>query len=227
MVKTISKFLLYFLVLLSSGLLLGQNNLFRPASRQQITVDISKRAATISPSMYGVFFEEINHAGDGGLYAELVQNRSFADGVIPRGFSAHGNHLRPPYIKDHLTGEVNQIENKLRWPSSPIPGWSLKKSGASLATMKVTDSLPYFRAAPEQLELRIRKNMGDVILVNDGFWGMNIRQGADYLLRTIVKVSPAYTGTIEVNLVGKTGKVLASASIPTAPAGYSLPKNHH
>jgi hypothetical protein len=27
--------------------------------------------------MYGVFFEDINRAADGGLYAELVQNRSF------------------------------------------------------------------------------------------------------------------------------------------------------
>ena len=31
-----------------------------------------------SPNLFGVFFEEINHAGDGGLYAEMVQNRSFA-----------------------------------------------------------------------------------------------------------------------------------------------------
>lgn len=35
--------------------------------------------AAVSPRLYGIFFEEINHAGDGGLYAELVQNRSFED----------------------------------------------------------------------------------------------------------------------------------------------------
>ena len=33
----------------------------------------------ISPNLFGVFFEEINHAGDGGLYAELVRNRSFEE----------------------------------------------------------------------------------------------------------------------------------------------------
>ncbi len=42
---------------------------------------------SISPRLYGAFFEEINHAGDGGLLAELVRNRSFeepaVDGMAP------------------------------------------------------------------------------------------------------------------------------------------------
>ncbi|MEU0674267.1 alpha-L-arabinofuranosidase C-terminal domain-containing protein [Streptomyces sp. NPDC006172] len=42
-----------------------------------ITVDPTRRGATIDDTMYGVFFEDINRAADGGLYAELVQNRSF------------------------------------------------------------------------------------------------------------------------------------------------------
>ena len=42
-----------------------------------ITVDPGARGATIDKTMYGVFFEDINRAADGGLYAELVQNRSF------------------------------------------------------------------------------------------------------------------------------------------------------
>ncbi|MEV4352324.1 alpha-L-arabinofuranosidase C-terminal domain-containing protein [Actinoplanes sp. NPDC049596] len=42
-----------------------------------ITVDASARGAAISDSMYGVFFEDINWAADGGLYAELIRNRSF------------------------------------------------------------------------------------------------------------------------------------------------------
>src|SRR5882757_7871732 len=31
----------------------------------------------ISPDLFGIFFEDLNYAADGGLYAELVQNRSF------------------------------------------------------------------------------------------------------------------------------------------------------
>jgi alpha-L-arabinofuranosidase len=44
-----------------------------------ITVDLSHPGAKISPSLYGIFFEEINHAGEGGLYAELIRNRSFGE----------------------------------------------------------------------------------------------------------------------------------------------------
>ncbi|MEJ3746153.1 alpha-L-arabinofuranosidase C-terminal domain-containing protein [Actinomycetes bacterium KLBMP 9797] len=42
-----------------------------------ITVDESADGTAISDAMYGVFFEDINYAADGGLYAELVRNRSF------------------------------------------------------------------------------------------------------------------------------------------------------
>lgn len=42
-----------------------------------MTVDVSKSVAQINPSMYGIFFEDINFGADGGLYAELVKNRSF------------------------------------------------------------------------------------------------------------------------------------------------------
>ncbi|MFF3494103.1 alpha-L-arabinofuranosidase C-terminal domain-containing protein [Streptomyces sp. NPDC002795] len=42
-----------------------------------VTVDPSRSGAAIDDTMYGVFFEDINRAADGGLYAELVQNRSF------------------------------------------------------------------------------------------------------------------------------------------------------
>lgn len=48
------------------------------AGCQTLTIDAGERGDAISPTLYGIFFEEINHAGDGGLYAELVANRSFA-----------------------------------------------------------------------------------------------------------------------------------------------------
>ena len=40
-------------------------------------VEVGRLGAEIQPTMYGVFFEDINFAADGGLYAELVANRSF------------------------------------------------------------------------------------------------------------------------------------------------------
>lgn len=42
-----------------------------------ITVKANKAGAPVQPTMYGIFFEDINFAADGGLYAELVKNRSF------------------------------------------------------------------------------------------------------------------------------------------------------
>ncbi|MBN1481281.1 alpha-L-arabinofuranosidase [candidate division KSB1 bacterium] len=46
-------------------------------AQPQLTVNVGQPGATISPTMYGIFFEDINFAADGGLYAELVKNRSF------------------------------------------------------------------------------------------------------------------------------------------------------
>ena len=43
----------------------------------QVVVRADRPGAQISPTMYGVFFEDINFGADGGLYAELVKNRSF------------------------------------------------------------------------------------------------------------------------------------------------------
>jgi alpha-N-arabinofuranosidase len=44
---------------------------------QEISVNANKLVADIKPTMWGVFFEDINFAADGGIYAELVKNRSF------------------------------------------------------------------------------------------------------------------------------------------------------
>ncbi len=48
-----------------------------------ITVQADQPGIKVSPMLYGIFFEEINCAGDGGLYAELVRNRSFEDSDKP------------------------------------------------------------------------------------------------------------------------------------------------
>src|SRR5574344_2157811 len=47
----------------------------------QVTLDIdaAQKGIAVSPTLNGIFFEDINHAGDGGLYAELIRNRSFED----------------------------------------------------------------------------------------------------------------------------------------------------
>ncbi|MCM1164303.1 MAG: carbohydrate binding domain-containing protein [Muribaculaceae bacterium] len=49
------------------------------AASAGVTMDVAlnKPGADIAPTMYGLFFEDINFGADGGLYAEMVKNRSF------------------------------------------------------------------------------------------------------------------------------------------------------
>ena len=47
------------------------------AQTNEMKVRVNKQGAEIQPTMYGIFIEDINFAADGGLYAELVKNRSF------------------------------------------------------------------------------------------------------------------------------------------------------
>ena len=42
-----------------------------------ITIKLDQPGKPISPDLFGIFFEDLNWAADGGLYAELIQNRSF------------------------------------------------------------------------------------------------------------------------------------------------------
>jgi alpha-N-arabinofuranosidase len=49
------------------------------AAAPTITIDASAPAGKVSPLLYGLMTEEINHAYDGGLYAELIRNRAFLD----------------------------------------------------------------------------------------------------------------------------------------------------
>ena len=47
------------------------------AQTVEMKVNVNRPGAEISPTLYGIFIEDINFAADGGLYAELVKNRSF------------------------------------------------------------------------------------------------------------------------------------------------------
>jgi alpha-N-arabinofuranosidase len=61
--------LIAFLVFLSAG--------SAAVSAATVSVAVNKPGAEINPAMWGIFFEDINFGADGGLYAELVKNRSF------------------------------------------------------------------------------------------------------------------------------------------------------
>jgi alpha-N-arabinofuranosidase len=49
------------------------------AQTPKLTLDLAKPGVDVSPTLYGLMTEEINHSYDGGLYAELIRNRIFKD----------------------------------------------------------------------------------------------------------------------------------------------------
>ncbi len=61
----------------------------------EITIDAASKGVDINPDMVGLFYEDINYAADGGLYAELVQNRSF------EAVDAQSNQLTPTAIPSY------------------------------------------------------------------------------------------------------------------------------
>ena len=76
-------------ILLSLASLLAAAACSAPAHR--LDIDLEHPGAPVQPTMYGIFFEDINYAADGGLYAELVKNRSFEFPQDPlQGWKAFG-----------------------------------------------------------------------------------------------------------------------------------------
>jgi len=60
-------------------------------AQHEMEVNTKKVGAEVSPTMYGLFFEDINFAADGGLYGELVKNRSFEFPQAYMGWRVFGN----------------------------------------------------------------------------------------------------------------------------------------
>ena len=77
----------------------------------KMNIDATQRAAMISNYQYGLFFEEINHAGDGGLYAELIRNRSFEDNSsTPEYWSAIRKSGQAVNLSLNATQQLNSAQ---------------------------------------------------------------------------------------------------------------------
>ena len=78
----------------------------------KLSADFSTKLHDVSPMLYGIFFEDINFAADGGLYAEMVQNRSFEFNKIAQGNELHAwtkvGDAEVTVIKDDAAGRLNE-----------------------------------------------------------------------------------------------------------------------
>ena len=89
-------------------------------------VSVNRPGAQIQPTMYGIFFEDINFAADGGLYAELVKNRSFEfPGNRLQGWSVAGN----VQMRDDGPFERNPHYLRLGYPGHPHKHTALENNG--------------------------------------------------------------------------------------------------
>ena len=105
-----------------------------------IDIDASQRGPLISPTHYGIFYEDINHAADGGLYAELIRNRSFEDDTTPCNWHAVGD-ARIALVQNNLLNDVQHnaldvilsrqgdgVRNEGFWGINAVKGTTYKLS---------------------------------------------------------------------------------------------------
>ena len=97
-----------------------------------IDVAVDQPGATIPPTFFGLMTEEINHSYDGGLFAELVQNRTFQDPVGRRGPR----------------------------PASGVPHWSVVAQPDAKVELDKAD--PVNPALPLSLKLKLTGDMAGV-----------------------------------------------------------------
>jgi alpha-L-arabinofuranosidase len=97
--------LLAFPVLLS----IAAVNVFAQAT---LTVDVDKPGHPVSPTLWGIFFEDINLSADGGLYPELVRNRSFEDSGEPNFWSLSDSNSSKSTIAVDSTRPLNTFNHR-------------------------------------------------------------------------------------------------------------------
>ena len=142
-------------------------------------LDASNTIAKIQATMYGVFFEDINFAADGGLYAEMIKNRGF------------------------------EFEN-------PIMGWHQPNSDRHSLNMEsgiATIIKTAGNASNRNFNRVLVNNDEGYELINEGFRGMGIKQGATYNLSLMAAKGEGNINRIHVEFIDKDGKSLGKTSI--------------
>jgi alpha-L-arabinofuranosidase len=120
-----------------------------------ITLDVAKTSASVSPMLYGLMTEEINHSYDGGLYAELIRNRIFKDSkTMPEGWNL---------VKDNPSA---QAEIRLIGAEEHVPNDERRNAlnGAMQSCLRLT----------------VEKADGRVGVANEGYWGIPVKPSSTY-----------------------------------------------
>ncbi|MEI8288229.1 MAG: alpha-L-arabinofuranosidase C-terminal domain-containing protein [Verrucomicrobiota bacterium] len=154
---------------LLTALLLAPLAALQAAEPARIVVDVDQPGHAVSATLYGIFFEEINHAGEGGLYAEMVLNRDFEMTTLPKGAKWAGNLLR--------TADDWQ---ERKWFGNELWGWQFVAESGARGSIRLDDREPLNDRNPHSLRLTVREPGACAGVANGGFWGMNFVAGRWY-----------------------------------------------
>ena len=185
-----------------------------------IQINMAQEKAPVPKNLYGIFMEELSHAFDGGIYAELIQNRGFEEGVLPPGMKLvkkDDGSLKMELEKLPLGVAKEKWDMPWPWnmgcawdPKRELIGWSLRNEGGAKGEMKLTSANPMNQASSRSLEITLAASGdGRVELVNSGYWGIGVQEGTNYQLAFHLRPG-SFTGKICAILRSHDGKTLAT-----------------
>lgn len=176
----------------AAGALAGGVASAQVPTQATVTVDTAAEGTPVSPLLYGVFFEDINFAADGGLYAELVRNRSFE--YYP---------FRPMGLA--------RGEKPLDYHG--LTAWSdLERAGAEVRSRVAIDR-PINERNPNYAMLLLRGEGGQAGLANEGVDGITVEAGKDYTASLFARWEEGEPAPLRVALETADGNVLAEAEL--------------
>ena len=181
----------------------------------KLKIKTKERRFETARDLYGIFFEDINRAGDGGLYPEMLRNRSFEDSVLPEGYIQQEDGIHVKTVSGWLDEFCNG-EGLCRWvkgnniPETEIPAWYTHNAKMEL---ELTDTLNEHRDAA--LRMQFEK---DGSLTNTGYCGISVKAGESYSLYLFAKAKEEIGLDVAIEYQGK---VLTGNSLVVSGQEYT------
>lgn len=181
----------------------------------KLKIKTKERRFETARDLYGIFFEDINRAGDGGLYPEMLRNRSFEDSVLPEGYIQQEDGIHVKTVSGWLDEFCNG-EGLCRWvkgnniPETEIPAWYTHNAKMEL---ELTDTLNEHRDAA--LRIQFEKEGS---LTNTGYCGISVKAGESYSLYLFAKAKEEIGLDVAIEYQGK---VLTGNSLVVSGQEYT------
>jgi alpha-N-arabinofuranosidase len=190
------------------------------ALADDVFVDMGTRGVDIPPSMYGVFFEEINHAGDGGLYAELLQNRGFEEQDVPRGCTYKDGAVYAPHAVNYYYNGYSDWHIGWDLEGKKYTGWTFSNKNCTISKDVLTPDKPLDVNTPNALRLVISnaRTGAQADVINTGYWGVAVQSGATYKVRFYLRTSD-YKGDVKAFIGDASGNDIGSKTFSVTKDG--------